>query len=153
MQLTIDELKREPLAHFREILATYPELDGAHSCCSGRDMIDQHSFEHLVADISQGGLRTPIVLTRSRKLVDGRGRLLACFVLGIGLRLEMLPEDVSAWQYCWSVNLCRAGVGEHTRTQFRQYWEWTQRTQKLVTETHGQANDSDYECQRIVSTT
>lgn len=55
-------------------------------------MLDEASLEALAADIKAHGLRDPLVIDRSGRLVDGRNRLAACRLAGVAPSYVTLPE-------------------------------------------------------------
>lgn len=67
-------------------------LKPLHDLCTAFPPIDPAAFDELVEDISQSGLREPIVLLDGQVL-DGRNRYLACLQAGVEARFREFGSD------------------------------------------------------------
>lgn len=73
----------EAIPSLQAVMAYYPEDIPAQSIHEAADlmpMIVGDQFEELVADIKARGLESPILITLEGQLLDGRNRLLACYM-------------------------------------------------------------------------
>lgn len=75
----------------------YPEFSGVHPACTAVPMCSEEEFTRLVESIKSVGLREPILRTQSLELLDGRTRLLACYVAGQDIRVADDPGIVDPW--------------------------------------------------------
>lgn len=78
----------------------------AHPLSNIFPMQSAHKIRQLVNDIKSNGQKLPILLF-GNQLVDGRNRLLACFLGGTEPRFEQLPEDTNLESLVFSLNLDR----------------------------------------------
>ncbi len=107
-----------PIPDLEAVIATYyPEFSGVHPACLATPMIDLDGFEGMVEDIKFMGLAKPIIRTKDRLLLDGKVRLLACFLAGVDIHIQ--DTDIDPWQFVWSANFCRKGMTYVERRQFQ----------------------------------
>lgn len=62
-----------------------------------------NEIKELAEDIRRNGLLEPIMMSEG-KVLDGRGRLVACGIAGIQPRFQELPAGVSPSDHVWSAN-------------------------------------------------
>ena len=65
---------------FKDALSHYPQVSSVHPAADLFPMIEDDEFRELCADIKDRGLQQPIVLWKDGTLLDGRNRLMACYV-------------------------------------------------------------------------
>jgi len=70
-------------------------------------MMSDEELEDLVADIRANGLIHPIIHDADGVLIDGRNRLKACELAGVGPRYELLPPGADPVAFILSVNVAR----------------------------------------------
>ncbi len=88
----------------------YPEFDGVHPACLTIPMIDQLGFDEMIEDIQGNGLRHSLLRTKDRLLLDGKVRLLACYVVGQEIHVKDDSGIVDPWQQVYRLNLCRRSL-------------------------------------------
>ena len=69
-------------------------------------MLDQDELHALIASISTHGQQQPIVLDRDGRILDRRGRLLACETLGVEPQVSTFQGDDPSG-YAATMNLDR----------------------------------------------
>ena len=73
------------------------KISGVHPACEAVTKIGPRDFDNLVDSIKHVGLLRPIEIDREKRLVDGRSRLMACFVAGVKLQdVPIVETDVDA---------------------------------------------------------
>lgn len=90
-----------------EVLTHYPEFTGIHPACLAVPMMDEESFAEFTKDIMTKGLKRPIVRMKTGELLDGRTRLLACYVAGVEIRTEQFDSVDDPWDFVRSENIER----------------------------------------------
>ncbi len=79
-------------------------------------LMEGKEFEELVEDIRTNGLRTPILLDRQGRILDGRNRLRACAAAGVEPRFEIFSgSEDEAMALVVSLNLRRRHLNESQR--------------------------------------
>lgn len=80
-------------------------------------LLEGTELESLAADIAEHGLREPIILDRSGRLLDGRNRYRACRMKGIEpAERTWEGEDQDAIAFVLSLNLYRRHLNESQRS-------------------------------------
>lgn len=83
-------------------------IKGVHPACKAVTPISRRDFDDLVDSIKENGLIRPIEVSPSRQLVDGRCRVLACFVAGVEIKSTNIVETaVLPWTIAASNNARR----------------------------------------------
>lgn len=100
----------------------YPEFDGVHPACLATPMIDQEGFAKLVESIAGHGLKMALLRTPDRLLLDGRTRLLACYVVGQEIHVEDDPGIVDPWETVNMLNMDRKHLTVGQKAMFAQAW-------------------------------
>ncbi|MCM2371906.1 ParB N-terminal domain-containing protein [Aporhodopirellula aestuarii] len=59
-----------------------------HPMCNSIPIIPQRNFDNMVDSIKENGLLEPIYINHDKQLLDGRSRLMACFVAGVALTAD-----------------------------------------------------------------
>jgi ParB-like chromosome segregation protein Spo0J len=75
-------------------------------------MMTDEELTELADDISQNGLRQPIVLDRDGQLIDGRNRLAACKLAEVEPTYTTLPDGEDAEAYIVSANTQRRSLSK-----------------------------------------
>jgi hypothetical protein len=99
----------------------------SHNLANIFPMLDKDEAKSLADDISEHGLREPIVLLEGR-ILDGRNRYAACIEAGVEPRFTKYTGD-NPFAYVVSVNLKRRHLDESQRAVV---------AKKLATLSHGQ---------------
>jgi protein gp37/ParB-like chromosome segregation protein Spo0J len=84
-------------------------------------MIDEESFNSLVEDIKQNGLHDPLV-RHDGKLLDGRTRLLACYICDQEIRVVDESPDADPWAVVNSTNIQRRQLTVGQKAVFGLRW-------------------------------
>lgn len=100
----------------------YPEFTGIHPACEAVPMIDNDGFIELVNDISTQGLKNPILRMQDGMLLDGRTRLLACYVAMAEIRVTTDNGVVNPWEQVNSLNMKRRHLTVGQRAMFGDAW-------------------------------
>ena len=79
---------------------------------------DRRTVERMSESIEEIGQLSPVVVdTRTRTLVDGRGRILACALAGVPVKWVCLPPHESATAMVWRSNVLRRSLTEEQRSR------------------------------------
>ena len=105
-----------------EVLKHYPEFKGIHPACVAVPMIDEAGFDDLVADIKERGLREPLLRMKGNLLLDGRTRLLACYVAQEEIRVKDDFEILDPWATVNSLNIKRRDLTVGQKSIFGHRW-------------------------------
>lgn len=100
----------------KEIIKHYPEITGIHEACLAVPEIDQKHFDDLAANIAQDGLRHEIILSNDGLLIDGRNRLIACWLGKIEPRFAVTELD--PWDVAFAENIARRHLDDFRRGLF-----------------------------------
>ncbi len=76
-----------------------PWVNSVHPHCDSIPRIGQTDFDNLVESINEYGLQQPILVDASGVLLDGRSRIMACFVAGVPITeddIETTDKDPEA---------------------------------------------------------
>ena len=120
MRVTDLNLCDMPIPDLDRVIAEhYPEFDGVHPACLAVPMIDLAGFERITEHIRQHGLLEPLLRTKGRLLLDGKVRLLACFVAGQDIRIEDDPGIDDPWEIVNTLNILRKSLNYLDRRQFQ----------------------------------
>ncbi|MFN6401147.1 MAG: hypothetical protein ACK449_14735 [Planctomycetota bacterium] len=87
------------------ILIFYPEISGVHPANEDLPRMKVWEQEILNQDIAKNGLMDEILLTIDDQLIDGRHRLIACFLGNVEVRFKKTKTD--PWIVSWSKNIAR----------------------------------------------
>jgi hypothetical protein len=87
------------------ILVFYPEISGVHPANEALPKWSHAEQEILNQDIAKNGLMDEILLTMDNQLIDGRHRLIACFLGNVEVRFKKTKTD--PWIVSWSKNIAR----------------------------------------------
>lgn len=90
----------------------------AHPAANVFPMIVGALLDEIANSIRDNGQLITIKLLGGQ-ILDGRGRLAACRMMGIRPQFENLPEDTNPWAYVWSMNGCR-----HHKSEDQRYLGW-----------------------------
>jgi protein gp37 len=86
-----------------DILHHYPEITGIHPAADIFPMMQPDELLSLVANIKAQGLANDVVLTKDGLLIDGRNRVLGCYLAEQEIRFRRVdPTDPIGW--AWSQN-------------------------------------------------
>lgn len=116
-----------------DILVHYPEIKGIHPACLAIPAISEEDRETLNASVAQNGLRHEIVLTKDGLLVDGRNRLMACYLGNIEPRFEVVDSD--PWELAFIENIAHRHLTVGQRAMFGV--EWKKHEAELAKKRHG----------------
>jgi ParB-like chromosome segregation protein Spo0J len=114
---TIEELKAEVERRSHPAAKVFPLLIDT----------DENAWETFYADVGKNGLRSPIVMDRPVSetgwlILDGRNRYLACLMLGIEPKLEVVNvSDSAAVARVISANLLRRHDDVSVRASSRSF--------------------------------
>jgi protein gp37 len=100
----------------------YPEFTGIHPACTAVPQCNEEEFARLVDSIKQNGLNEPILRTRRHELLDGRTRLLACYVAGQDIRVETDAGIVDPWVTSKTKNIDRRHLDVGQIAYFGSAW-------------------------------
>lgn len=103
-----------------KILIHYPEITGIHPACLSVPEIGDTDREALNADIAKDGLRHEILLTPDGLLIDGRNRLIACYLGSVEPRFKKTKLD--PWQVAYSENIARRHLDTKQKALFGHAW-------------------------------
>jgi len=118
-----------------DVLKYYPEVTGIHDACLAVPEIAEDDFESLSKSISSDGLRHEIILTKEGLLIDGRNRLIACFVGKVEPRFKRVATD--PWQVALAENIARRHLSTFAKAAFGDAWrESEEALAKLRQEEH-----------------
>lgn len=84
------------------IVEHYPEISGIHPACLAVPEMSDDDFEALRKGIEKNGLRHEIILTKNGELIDGRNRLIACYLGQVEPRFKSVSTD--PWEVSWAEN-------------------------------------------------
>lgn len=110
------------IPNIEDVIGHYPEFDGIHPACLAVPMIDETGFDDLVEHIKANGLLTPILKTKDRLLLDGRTRLLACYVAGQEIRVKVDDGLVEPWSLVNTLNIQRRQLTVGQKAMFHDAW-------------------------------
>lgn len=82
--------------------------NGVHPALDVIPMMTNAEFTSLVGSIRTIGLLHPILVTADGQLLDGRHRLMACYVAKQEPRFHMSRMPGDPWDTVWSLNVARA---------------------------------------------
>jgi len=85
------------------ILIHYPEVKGIHPANEALPKFKRKEQALLNRDIADNGLMDEIVLTKDGQLLDGRHRLIACFLENVEPRFKILTGS-DYWTACQFLN-------------------------------------------------
>lgn len=105
-----------------EVLKHYPEFKGVHPACLAVPMIDEQGFSDLVEDIKHRGLREPLLRMKGNLLLDGRTRLLACYVAQEEIRVKDDFEIIDPWATVNTLNIQRRQLTVGQKASFGDDW-------------------------------
>jgi protein gp37 len=121
-----------------EILKHYPEVSSVHPACLAVPEISDDDRKALNADIARDGLLHEIILTPDGQLIDGRNRLIACYLGSIEPRFKKTSRD--PWDVAYSENIARRHLQVGQLAMFgaaRKAWEAEQAKLRLKTNEGG----------------
>lgn len=101
----------------------YPEFSGIHPACLAVPVCSQDVFVSIVESIATNGLREPILRLPDKQLIDGRTRLLACYVAKQEIRVADAGESVDPWELVKILNLDRRDLSVGQRAIFGMEWK------------------------------
>lgn len=107
-----------------DILKHYPEVTSVHPACLAVPEISEDDRQALNADIARDGLLHEIILTPDGQLIDGRNRLIACYLGSIEPRFKRTNRD--PWDVAYSENIARRHLQTGQLAMFgaaRKAWE------------------------------
>ncbi len=108
--LTVD---RDVMPDLTEVMAFYrDQFDGVHEANMVLPTGTDREFRGLVASFRKYGQEQPIIRSSDRMLLDGKRRLMACFVTGITPAIIDDDGIVDPWQLNYSLNVCRQHLTE-----------------------------------------
>ena len=110
----------DTLETLQDAIPYYPQVTGVHPACLAVPAIGE--FEQAILDqsIAEHGLRHEILLTPEGLLVDGRGRLLACFKANMEPRFRKVITD--PWQIVHAENIARRHLDIDRQSMFVDAW-------------------------------
>ena len=117
----------------------YPEFSGVHEACLAVPMCTEDEFHGIVASISASGLHEPVLRLPDGRLIDGRTRLLACYVAKQEIRVEDAGETVDPWELVKILNLDRRDLSVGQRAIFGM--EWKKHEMPAAKKRQGRRND------------
>lgn len=97
------------LPSFDEVLPHYPSITSIHPAAHMFPLPTEEEFNALVSDIRETGLDQAILITKEGELIDGRSRLLACYVANQDVRFERMADCIDPYVISWTRN----GVRRH----------------------------------------
>lgn len=109
-----------------DILHHYPEFAGVHPACLAVPAIDEEDLTNLRADIRAKGLSDDIEITPDRLLLDGRSRLIACYLERQEIRVKVVQTD--PWQYSYTKNVARRHLTVGQKAVFADAWAEVEET-------------------------
>jgi hypothetical protein len=115
-----------------EILKHYPEVSSVHPACLAVPEISDDDRKALNADIARDGLLHEIILTQDGQLIDGRNRLVACYLGSIEPRFKKTSRD--PWDVAYSENIARRHLQVGQLAMFgaaRKAWEAAEATKRF----------------------
>jgi protein gp37 len=101
-----------------EILHYYPEFTGVHEACLALPDMDDEDFATLLESIRSNGLARDLLADHTGLLVDGRHRLLACYMTGQEIRIERLRDGADVWEWVAIHNLAHRHLTHSQKTAF-----------------------------------
>lgn len=93
------------------ILVYYPEITGIHPSNTALPRMSHAEQEVLNHDIAKNGLLDEILLTIDGQLIDGRHRLISCFLGNVETRFKKTKTD--PWIISWSKNIARGHLSSN----------------------------------------
>jgi len=115
-----------------DILKHYPEVTAVHPACLAVPEISDDDRNALNADIARDGLLHEIVLTQDGQLIDGRNRLIACYLGNVEPRFKRTSRD--PWDVAYSENIARRHLEKGQLAMFgarRKVWEAAEATKRF----------------------
>ncbi len=88
------------------VLQFYPEITGVHPACNMTPMLRPEEFREFARSIIECGLILPLTITTDGLLIDGKIRLVACYVTGTPIRIKEIAKN--PYRYVNSVNIMRS---------------------------------------------
>jgi len=103
-----------------DVIKFYPEVTGIHPACLAVPPIGDEDRVSLNKSIADNGLRHEILLTDDGLLIDGRNRLIACYLGKVEPRFRRISTD--PWQVAYAENIARRHLETKGRALFA--WRW-----------------------------
>lgn len=124
------------LPELKDILIHYPEITGIHPACSEVPSICEEDREALNEDIRKNGLQEDLLINEDGLLIDGRNRLLACYMGKVEVRFKVTKTD--PWIVSWSKNIARRHLTTGQRSMFALAWKEHESIEAKKRQAHGQ---------------
>lgn len=96
------------------VVQFYPEIKGVHPVCRAFPLLPPNQFREFVKSIIEHGLIIPLSITPDGLLIDGKIRLLACYLTRTDIRIEAI--ETCPLSYSISMNLMRTSLTQDQRT-------------------------------------
>lgn len=103
-----------------DILVHYPELTGAHPACLALPDMSDEDFGTLVESVRANGLANDLLADHDGLLVDGRHRLMACYITGHEMRVRRLHEGADVWEWATLHNIAHRHMTRDQKAAFGQ---------------------------------
>lgn len=96
----------------------YPEFTGVHPACLAVPMCTDDEFKRLVESIKENGLREAIIRTKDGLLLDGKVRLIACYVAHQDIRVVDDAGLIDPWIVVTEKNFARKHLTDGQKESF-----------------------------------
>ena len=93
-----------------EILPHYPNITGLHPACEIMPLMTEREFWGLVDSVKRHGFHGQMTVTEDGLLVDGKHRLMACFLTETTVWpyfFHVVEEYEDPWSLSYSLNVLR----------------------------------------------
>lgn len=92
-----------------EVLKHYPEFAGLHPVCEIMPLMTEREFWYLTRSVKEESFRRwePLLRCSEGYLVDGKHRLMACYLTSTAIQIRDLEEYEDPIEICWSHNVLR----------------------------------------------
>ena len=116
---TVPYKRRHQIPSLEEALSyAGDKISGVHPACEAVPTIQLRDFDNLVHSIKDSGLLRSVEVDSEKRLVDGRCRLMACFVAGVTLQDDDIVEtDVDPYVLA-RANIDRRHLTRDQRTMY-----------------------------------
>lgn len=104
----VDPLENLIAPNLDYVVQFYPEILGVHDVCRIFPMMQPEEFRDFARSISEYGLMEPITLTPDGLLIDGKIRLIACYVTHTPIKIETTTLDPAI--HATAMNLIRKSL-------------------------------------------
>jgi protein gp37 len=121
-----------------DILVHYPELTGIHPACLAVPAISEEDCSALNEDIEKNGLIEDLLVTEDGLLVDGRNRLMACYLGHVEVRFKVTKTD--PWIVSLSKNIARRHLTVGQKAMFGVEWKQHEAELAKKRQAHGQTS-------------